>query len=128
MSCSSAFKWFLTVVLLLSIAWKITIRYDHQSDPNDRLVDFFARKHFDVAVTEQSGIQIIQANTASCSLRIARLASNGSDQDLVRDLAGGSDHLFVIFRGQVYAQQPIFWTVFNDIWSRHLRELELLST
>ena len=64
MSCSSAFKWFLTVVLLLSIAWKITILSDHQSDPNDRLVDFFDRKHFDVAVTEEGGVQIIQANTS----------------------------------------------------------------
>ena len=59
MSCSSAFKLLLSVVLLLSIAWKIAIPSDRQSDPNDGLVEFLNRNHFDVSVTEQSGVPIL---------------------------------------------------------------------
>lgn len=126
MSCSSAFKSLLSVVVLLSIAWKIAITSDRQRDLNDGLVEFLTRNHFDVSVTEQSSVPIIQAKAASCSLQIARLAPDGSDRDLVRDLAGSIDRLFIVFRGQTYAQQPILWTVLSDIWSRHLRELGII--
>jgi len=66
-SSSSAFKWFLTVVLLLSIAWKIAIPSDNQNARKDSLVDFFERNKFDVAVTERIvyGVPIIRANRAS---------------------------------------------------------------
>jgi hypothetical protein len=125
-SCSSAFKSLLSVVVLLSIAWKIAITSDRQRGLNDGLVEFLTRNHFDVFVADQSGVPLIQAKTASCSLQIARLAPDGSNRDLIRDLAGSTDRFFVVFRGQTYAQQPILWTVLSDIWSRHLREFGIV--
>ena len=127
MSSSGVFKGLLTTVLLLSIAWKIAIPYDNLNDPKDGLVEFLERNHFDVVVTEQSDVPIIQAKTASCHLQIARLAPNGSDRDLVRHLAVGTDRLFVVFRGKVYAQQPILRTVINYLWFKGVRELGLIK-
>ena len=40
--------------------------------------------------------------------------------------AAEQDRSFVVFRGTVYAQQPILWTVLNYLWSRFLRELGLI--
>jgi hypothetical protein len=125
---SSTFKWLLAIVLLLSVAWKIAIRSDNENNPkDDLLVDFLKRNHFDVSATEQivNDVSMIRAKTASCHLQIIRLAPNGSDRDVFRHLAAGTDHVFVVFRGKVYTRQPILWTVLDDFWFRHLRELGL---
>lgn len=54
MNSSSAFRWLLAIVLLVSVAWKIAIRLGTETDPKDRLiVDFLKRNHFDVSPTEQ---------------------------------------------------------------------------
>ena len=114
-------------MLLLSIAWKIAIPSDNEKDPKDPLLDFLKRNHFDVSATGQilNNTPIIQAKTASCRLQIARLAPDGSDRDLFRHFATGTDRAFVVFRGKVYVQQPIFWTVLDNLWSKNLRELGL---
>ena len=73
MSCSSAFKSLLSFVLLLSIAWKIAIPSNRQSDPNAGLVEFLNRNHFDVSVTEQSGVPIIQAKALHAAYKLRDL-------------------------------------------------------
>ena len=127
MSSSSAFKWILTAVLLLSIAWKVSVPSDDQNDWTDRVVKFFERNHFDVVVTKQmvDYVPIVQASTASCRLQIARIAPDGVDQDLVRHLTMGTDRLFIIFRGRMYTEQPIFWIRISYLWLARLRELRL---
>ena len=129
MSSSNAFKVLLTVALVAGIAWKIAVATEHQTDWRNGLVEFFERNHFNVVVTEQQGtnVPIIQANTASCRLQIAKLAPDGSDQTVVRDLFIGTDRLFFVFRGRVYAQQPIFWTQIDYLWSERLRELGFIK-
>ena len=128
MSSSSAFKWSIVFIILLSIAWKIAIPPDNPDDLKDDLVEFFERNHFNVVVTEQmvNYMPIIQANTASCHLQVAKLTPDGSNRDLIRHLATGTDRLFIVFRGRVYTRQPILWTVLNYLWSRFLRELGLV--
>jgi hypothetical protein len=124
-SSSGILKWSIAIVLLLSIAWKIAIPPDNQSDLKDHLVEFLERNGFNVVVTEQSVnyMPLIQANTASCRLQIARLTPDGSNRDLIRSFATDTDRLFVVFRGRVYPQQPILWTVLNYLGSRFLREV-----
>jgi hypothetical protein len=124
---SSTFRWLLTIVLLLSVAWKTATARDIESNPKERLVDFLKHNHFDVSPIDQivNDVSMIRARKASCDLQIVQLAANGSDRDLFRHLAAGADRTFVVFRGEVYAQQPILWTVLDDFWVRHLRELGL---
>ena len=120
MNFSSAFRLFLIFVCLGSIAWKTAnFSYD-QSDSGNDVIKFLESNHFDTVLTDEA----ILATTASCSLQVAYLEPDGSNQDRFRKtFATGKNHLFVVFRGRVYSQQPIFWTVVNYLWSRRLREL-----
>ena len=113
------------MALVLSVAWKTAIRSGVENDGKEHLVDFLKRNHFALSPIEQivNYVSTIRAQTASCSLKIVQLAPNGSNRDLFRSLAAGADRAFVVFRGKVYVQQPIFWTVLDDFWVRHLREL-----
>ena len=126
MNSSNSLKWSLALILLVSVAWKIAIpTADDENDLRDHLVGFFERNHFDVVVSDEivNYMPIIEANAASCQIRIARLTPDGSNRILIQDLAAGTDRLFIVFRGQVYTQQPILLTVVNYFWSRFLREL-----
>ncbi len=124
MSCSGAFKSFLAVALLLSIAWKMVI--PSEDDPTHSLIEFLKRNHFDVVVTTVD-VPTIRAQSGSCRLQVVRLDANGSNQDLIGQLAKGTDRSFIVFRGQVYDQQPIFLTQINYIWSKRLREFGLVK-
>lgn len=112
-------------MLLLTLSWKFAIQPDDESYLKDDLVKFLERNHFNAIVTDEIVIDtpIIQATTASCHLQVARLAPDGSNRDLIRHRAAGTDRSFIVFRGTVYTEQPILWTVLNYLWSRFLREL-----
>ena len=127
MSSSNAFKLLLTVALAASLAWKIAVATERQTDWRNGLAVFFERNHFDAVVTEQQDVSIIKANKASCRVQIAKLAPDGSNRGAVRDLFTGADRLFFVFRGRVYTQQPIFWTQVDYLWSERLRELGLIK-
>jgi hypothetical protein len=128
-SSSNKFKVLLAAALVASVAWKIAVATERPIEWRNRLVEFFERNHFNVVLPEQLGtdVPIIQANTSSCRLQIAKLAPNGSDQGLIRDLFMSTDRLFFVFRGRVYTQQPIFWTQVDYLWSKPLRELGLIK-
>jgi hypothetical protein len=128
-SSFNTFKVLLTVALVASIAWKIAVATEHQTDWRNGLVEFFERNHFNVVVTEQQGtnVPIIQANRDSCRLQIAQLAPDGSNQGVVRHLFMGTDRLFFVFGGRVYTQQPILWSQIDYLWSERLRELGLIK-
>ena len=141
-SSSSLFKCFLAIVFLLSVAWKIAspsisdnyLRSDltppiNYNDLKKDLTNFLGRKYSDLVVTEQrvNLISILEANTASCRLRIVRLAFDGSDRDLVQHLASGADGLFFVFRGRVYTQQPVLLTLISTLWFKFIRKLGLIE-
>ena len=128
MSSSAAFKWSVATILLISFVWKTAIPPDNQEDLRGELVDFFERNHFSVVVADEivNYMPIIRATKASCHLQIARLTPDGSNRDLIQHLAAGTDRSFIVFRGKVYTQQPILWTVLNYLWSRFLRELGMI--
>lgn len=125
MNSSRAFRWCIAIAITLSIGWKVTIQPDNESYLTKRLVDFFEHNHFNVVVTDEmvDYTPIIRAATDSCWLQVARLTPDGSNRDLIRNLAAGTDRSFVVFRGTVYIQQPIPLTVLHYLWSRFLREL-----
>ena len=115
-------------MLLVALGWKIAIQPDDPNYLKEDLIKFLERNHFNVVVTDEvvNDTPIIRATTASCHLQIGRLTPDGSNRDLIRHIAAGTDRSFVVFRGAVYAQQPVSWTVLNYLWSRFLRELGLI--
>jgi hypothetical protein len=114
-------------VLVLAVGWKIAIQPDDPNYLTDSLVKFLERNHYNVVVTDEkvNYTPIIRATTATCHLQIARLTTDGSNRDLVRQFAAGTSRTFIVFNGTVYAQQPVFWTTLSYLWSRFLRELGL---
>jgi hypothetical protein len=123
-SSSNVFKWLLAIVLLISFAWKVAI--PSEEDATDGLIAFLKRNHFTVAVTT-TDVQAIQAQSDSCRLRVVKLDSDGSNRDVVRQLASGTDRSFVVFRGRVYDRQPTLLTRISYIWYERLRELRLVK-
>jgi hypothetical protein len=115
-------------MLLVALGWKIAIQPDDPNYLKEDLIKFLERNHFSVVVTDEmvNYTPIIRATTASCHLQIGRLTPDGSNRDLIRHIAAGTDRSFVVFRGAVYAQLPVLLTVLNYLWSRFLRELGLI--
>ena len=125
MSSSAGFKWFIAAVLLLATGWKIAIPFENPGQLSEDIIRFLERNHFSVTATHEitTGTLIIRATRASCQLQVAKLTPDGSNRHLIRHLATGTDRSFVVFRGEVYTQQPIAWTMLHYLWSRFLREL-----
>jgi hypothetical protein len=128
---SRALKYLLLLLLLtLSLGWKVFARPTLGEQLTDRTIqarvaEFLVRQHFTIAMSERAeeGKPSVTANSGSCRLLVIRSPALGWDRDLIRRYAEPGDDVFVVFRGQVYADQPTFWTVFDALWSRFRREL-----
>lgn len=127
MSSSSAFRWRVAAAALLAIGWKTLIPPENPNYLKEEIVSFLERNDFDVVVTEKiaADTPIIRAARGSCQLQVAKLTPDGSNRNLVRHLATGTDSSFIVFRGEVYTRQPIARTVLYYLLSRFLRELGL---
>jgi len=125
---SRVLRWSIALLVPLTLAWKIAIPPYNPDDLKEALVEFFERNGFNVVVTDElvNYVPIIHATTDSCRLVIARLTHDGSNRDLIRSVIGDTDRQFVVFRGDVYPQQPVLWTVLYYLSSRFLRELGLI--
>ena len=125
MNSSGGFKWFIVLLVVPTLAWKAAMPADTPDSLKVELIDFLQRNHFDVVVTDTmiNYQPVIQASSDTCRLQVARLTPDGSNRDLIRHITGGADRSFVVFRGQVHAEQPVFRTVVTSLAFRALREL-----
>lgn len=122
----------LLLLLAITLAWKVTI-YIRPSDDSQEagayrsVAEFLGRQHFNVTVAEkpEEGGLSIRATAGHCRLLIAKAAPNGSDRDRIWGHATPTDTVFVIYRGRVYAEQPVWAAVADSIWFKFLRELGL---
>jgi hypothetical protein len=111
----------------LTLAWKIAVPPYNPERLREEIVAFFERNGFNVGVTDGMWYgPIIHATNVSCHLLIAGLAPDGSNRDLIQSVMNDTDRQFVVFRGDVYTQQPVMWTVVHYLSSRFLRELGLV--
>ena len=129
-SFSPALKWFVLLLLPLTLGWKLAVRPGGlgeltQKDAQRNVAEFLARQHFAVSVSEQTdeGRPTISATTGMCRMLVARSPAIDSDRDLIRRYATAADRVFVVFRGRVYSEQPTWLTVSDFLWSRFRREL-----
>ena len=128
MNSSAAFRWSIAAVVLLSVGLKLATRPEPQQDFKGGLTKFLQSNQFSIVSDEVVNYTpIVRATRASCYLQIARLSPDGSNRDLIRHLAAGTDHSFIVFRGAVYTQQPVFWTLLDHFWSRSLLQLGLID-
>jgi hypothetical protein len=128
MKYSPALRWSICILLPLTIAWKLAIKREDPIEIQDAIVEFLANQRFDVTVTSDLMFEpIIEANSDSCRLRVARASPVLDEVNSVRSLGASTDHIFFVFRRTVYTQQPVRLTVASYFWFRFLRELGLVS-
>ena len=125
---SPAFKWFIAVLLPLTIVWKlIAAPHASSNELKDKLVEFLVHHQFNVVVLEEwsDNMPIISASTGRCPMLIMKVSPDGWQRDLVRARAQATGRVFFIFRGKVYPDQPIWLTAAAHLWSRELQKLGL---
>ena len=121
---SPAVKWFILLLLPLTLAWKLTVRPVDATEPTDRVSEFLIGQHFRVAETEiMVAMPVALATTPECRMLVGVPSSYGSHRDTVRSLVGATDQAFFVFRGGLYDEQPVWATAFYRLWSKFLREI-----
>jgi hypothetical protein len=122
-SCSRAFKGLIVLLLPLTLMWKLANRPDDVGRIQNQIIDFLVLRGFDVALGEEKvdQIPVIHATAGLCRMLVARPSAYGYDRDIIRGLAR-SDQVFVVFRGTIYPEQPVWLTILDHLWSRILRE------
>ena len=127
MNCSPALKWFIAVLLPLSLGLKLAVYPEDPSELNNSLIEFFARHHFDALATEDDMGQspVILATTGACRLLAGKISSDGDTWQMPRRFASPTDRIFTVFRGRVYSAQPTSLTAVSEVWSRFIREVGL---
>jgi hypothetical protein len=131
-SSSPALRWFILLLLLLSLGWKLAVRAGDTGELTEKEVqlkvaEFLVRQHFSVAISENvtEGQPNIRATAVACRMLVAKSPAMGWDRDMLRSYETTADHVFVVFRGQVYADQPKWLTVMDSLWYRLVRGLGL---
>jgi hypothetical protein len=126
------FKWFVLLLLPLTIGWKLAVRPGGSGEVAEKEVqrkvaEFLVRQHFNVVASEQAteGKPTISATTGACRMLVAKSPALGWDRDMIRGHATSTDNVFVVFRGGVYAEQPTWLTVPDFLWARLRREIGL---
>jgi len=130
-SFSPGFKKFLVLLLPLTLALKLVAGVEDAEDTyrlKDKILEVLAEHRFEVSVTDQTmaGMPIVRATMGSCHMLVGKASAFGWDRDRIRSLAtNAADHVFIVFRGNIYAEQPTWLTAFNELWSRFLHKLSL---
>jgi hypothetical protein len=122
---SPALKWFVILLLPLSLGWKLAAHQDYTDDLTGKVTTFLTRYDFNVVVHEikMPGMPYILATRGGCRMLVAKPSYRGSDIDMIRTSALPTDRVFVVFGGKVYTDQPTWLTVPDYLWSKLLREL-----
>ena len=112
MSYSPALKWFIALLLPLTLAWKLTVGLDDSSELKNGIVELLVQHQFDVVVTEEivEGMPTIRATKKACRMLISKTSPYGWRRHMISELATATDRIFIVFRGKVYTEQPTWLT------------------
>jgi hypothetical protein len=65
----------------------------------------------------------MRATKGNCSMIVVEASPDGSTRDIMRHVAASMNRQFVVVRGKIYDEQPIWLTVTEDWWTRFLRKI-----
>jgi hypothetical protein len=126
-SFSPALKWFLAVLLPLTVVWKLTVKAEDNGQSEKEVVGFLVRQGFHAAVAEDMTLPGIRAVNATCRMRIMMPSYYGADRDLTRNLVAADESLMFVHQGRVYQEQPILLTLSAEMWARSLRRIGVID-
>ena len=129
-SFSRGFKWFVILLLPLTLVWKVIARVSTEDAPEhasiqQRVNDFLLRQHFSLAPLARGpdGTPIFGAISGPCRMLISPASPMAWERDAIRRYAKADDRVFVVFGGKIYDHQPTWLTVPDFLWGRLQREL-----
>jgi hypothetical protein len=137
-SYSPAFKWFVALLLPLTLAAKLatnpSIRSSESSDPPEKVaesnvVQFLRRNHVDVVESKEVvfGLQLLTVEAGPCRMRVALSSSRGWHRDMIKNLVAPQERTFIVFGGKIYVEQPMWLTVPDFLWSKLLSQMGFSS-
>jgi hypothetical protein len=119
------------LLLPLTLGWKVFVHSNDSSDPNEtseaKVAGFLVSHQFSlVGMEKMTGeMPVVRATAGACRMLVALASPRGWHRDMLRTLAEPSDRTFVVFRGSVYSEQPMFLTITYFLWSKFLSQLGL---
>jgi hypothetical protein len=127
-SYSPALRWFIALLLPLTLVWKLTVGLDDSNELKNRIVELLVQHQFDVVVTQEvvEDMPTIRATKDACRMFISKTPPSGWRQQMISELATATDRIFIVFRGRIYTEHPTWLTLVIHFWSRFLRKLGLV--
>jgi len=120
----------LALLLVLTLGLKLVVNPNDSTESKEsgaqlRVADFLRRQNFSATAAGQvmEGQPSILATTGACRMLVVKSPATGWARDALRGQASAGDHVFFVFRGKVYADQPTWLTVPNALWARFRRGL-----
>jgi hypothetical protein len=111
-SFSPAFKWFIALLLPLTLVWKLTLRAEDSSSLENAITGFLIHQDFAVSKLEQ-GFPVIRATRKTCRMFIMQASPDGWNQDIINNFATEADHIFIVFRGKIY-NSKVGWKILSS--------------
>src|SRR5262249_44379493 len=98
-----------------------------EADGQRKIADFLVRQHFTAVVPETmpEELPMVRATAGACRILVIKPSYDGSDRERTNRYVSARDTVFVVFGGRIYAEQPTFLTVADELWVRFRRQLGL---
>jgi hypothetical protein len=124
-------KWFLVLMLALTLGWKWVVHgAGFSSDPGEeslqsQISEFLTHHQFAVAPAEEilEGEPLMSATRGSCRLVVFNSPASGWDRDIIRTSQKSADRTFFVFDRKVFTDHPSWPALFDFLWTKFLREL-----
>jgi hypothetical protein len=126
-SFSPALKWLIAIFLLLTLAWKLSVKADGDEHVEDDVIAFLTRQGFQVVVAKETNSRGIVAVNNTCRMHVIIASNDGADRDMMRSLATADESLIFVHQSKVYQEQPILLAVSAELWTRPLRKMGLTN-
>jgi hypothetical protein len=111
----------------MTLAWKLTVVPEDPNELREKIVEFLVQHQFDVFISEEisEGMPAILASKEACRMLILKSSPNGWRRHIISELTAATDQVFIVFRGVVYAEQPVLLTLGTHLESRILQKFGL---
>ena len=125
MNFSPAFKWFIILLIPLTLGWKLAEGEQTSHESKINIVEFLSRQKFDITKRIVAGMPVIDATAGACRMIVVEAAPDGWMRDFIHHILDSTEHQFTVFRGNIYTEQPNWLTFTDHWWSKSLRKLGL---
>lgn len=109
------------------MTWKVVARGPDTAYLEPEIGAFLASHGLRATATDDTtdGFPVLRATRGACQMLVMAVSYYGADRDVVRSLSPAGDRVIFIYRGEIYAEQPVWRIVSDQIWMRLLRSLGL---